>query len=245
MACVSTTSRRCSAAWRTPALVAFFTGFDTATKIQSPHLAYRLDRGRSDTPFAGNPIIDIGSTEFRDPKVFWHAPTQRWVRLVVAALQQEMWIYTSSDLRAWAKVSTFGPAGSANNIWEVPELFELPITAADGSAPASTRGKRWVRVISVNHGSLWGGSGVQYFIGDFDGDFDGKRFIADPSDTVDPLTPPPGDLIADFEGGRLPSGWQISGNAFGSGPAPSRRWPHHVNGAADPGRGRGARCGGR
>ena len=194
-----------------PALLAFFTGFDPVSKIQSQHLAYSLDRGRSYTPFAGNPIIDIGSTEFRDPKVFWHAPTQRWVMLVVAALQQEMWVYTSSNLRAWAKVSTFGPAGSAaNNIWEVPELFELPITAADGS----THGKRWVLVISVNHGSLWGGSGVQYFIGNFDG----TRFIADPSDTIDALTPPPGDLIADFEGGRLAAGWQISGSAFGSGP---------------------------
>ena len=33
--------------------------------------------------------------------------------LVVAALRQEVWIYTSSNLRAWTQVSTFGPAGSA------------------------------------------------------------------------------------------------------------------------------------
>jgi sucrose-6-phosphate hydrolase SacC (GH32 family) len=69
-------------------------------------------------------------------------------------------------------------------------------------------------VVSVNHGSLWGGSGVQYFIGDFDG----TRFVADASDTVDAVTPPPGELIADFEGGTLPAGWRVAGTAFGSGP---------------------------
>ena len=204
-----------------PALVAFFTGFDPSSKIQSQHLAYSLDRGRSYTPYAGNPVIDIGSTEFRDPKVFWHAPTHRWVMLVVAALQQEVWFYTSVNLKDWQKVSVFGPAGSAaNNIWEVPELFELSI---DGDAAR----KRWVLVVSVNHGSIWGGSGVQYFIGSFDG----TRFVADLSDTIDALTPPPGELIADFEGGHLPAGWRISGSAFGSGPvAGTLDGQQHVSG---------------
>ena len=221
------------AAARMPALVAFFTGFDPVTKIQSQHLAYSLDRGRSYTAFAGNPVIDIGSTEFRDPKVFWHQPTQRWVMLVVAALMQQMWVYTSVDLKAWTKASTFGPAGSAaNNIWEVPDLFELPVVDGIGGT-GGTGGKdgtdratgapvltRWVMVISVNHGALWGGSSVQYFVGHFDG----TRFIADASeatqasDTPSALTPPAGDLIADFEGGRLPPGWRIHGTAFGQGP---------------------------
>ncbi|MGQ3050723.1 MAG: glycoside hydrolase family 32 protein [Roseateles sp.] len=157
-----------------PALLAFFTGFDPETKIQSQHLAYSLDRGRSYTPYAGNPVIDIGSTEFRDPKVFLHAPTRRWVMLVVAALEQQVWFYTSVNLIDWTRVSTFGPAGSADkNIWEVPELFELPI---DGDAT----NKRWVLIVSVNHGSLWGGSGVQYFIGSFDG----NHFTPDNSDTT-------------------------------------------------------------
>ncbi len=191
-----------------PALVAFFTGFDPVTKIQSQHLAVSLDRGRSYTTYAGNPIIDIGSTEFRDPKVFWHAPTRRWVMLLVAALEQQVWFYTSTNLKDWAKVSTFGPAGSAaGNIWEVPELVALTI---DGDAART----RWVLIVSVNHGSLWGGSGVQYFIGDFDG----TRFVADASDTIDAVTPPPGELIADFEGGTLPAGWRVEGNAFGGGP---------------------------
>ncbi len=163
----------------TPAFVACFTGFDPVSKNQSQHLAYSLDRGRSYTAYAGNPVIDIGSTEFRDPKVFWHAPSRHWVMLVVASLRQEVWIYTASNLRNWTKVSTFGPAGSAaGNIWEVPDLLELPVTAADGSA----QGKRWVLVVSVNRGTIWGGSGVQYFIGYFDG----SRFVADPHQNPQP-----------------------------------------------------------
>lgn len=194
-----------------PALVAFFTGFDPVTKIQSQHLAYSLDRGRRYTPYAGNPIIDIQSTEFRDPKVFWHAPARHWVMLVVAALHQEVWIYTSRNLKDWTRASTFGPAGSAaNNIWEVPDLVELPIRAED----SRVTGTRWVLIVSVNHGSLWGGSGVQYFVGDFDG----TRFTPEAGGTVAPLTSPAGDLIADFSGSGLPPGWQISGAAFGSGP---------------------------
>lgn len=192
-----------------PAMVAFFTAFDPATKIQSQHLAYSLDRGRSYVPYAGNPIIDIGSREFRDPNVFWHEPTQRWVMLVVAALEQQVWFYTSVDLRNWTKVSTFGPAGSAaNNIWEVPELMEMPVIGAPGQ-------KRWVLIVSVNLGSIWGGSGVQYFVGDFDG----TTFVAEPGETVDAVTPPQGDLVADFEGEHFPAGWQVTGSAFGAGPA--------------------------
>jgi len=191
------------------ALVAAFTGYDPVTQIQSQCLASSTDHGASFARYPGNPVLDIGSQQFRDPRILWHAPTGRWVMLVVAAWLQEVWFYTSADLRDWTKVSSFGPAGSAlNNIWEVPDLFELSI---DGD-PADTR---WVLIVSVNHGSLWGGSGVQYFIGDFDG----ERFRADPSGTLDGLAPPPGTLVADFEGDRYPAGWTTTGTAFGTGPA--------------------------
>ena len=89
-----------------------------------------------------------GRVPWRSGKPVAH--TQRWVMLVVAALLQAMWVYTSGNLKDWTRVSTFGPAGSsANNIWEVPELFELRVVAADGSR----RDKRWVLIISVIHGA--------------------------------------------------------------------------------------------
>lgn len=150
-------------------LVALYTGFDRATQVQSQHLAYSLDGGFSFQRYAGNPVLDIGSKEFRDPKVFWHAPTGRWVMLLVRALEQQMVVYTAPDLLHWTEQSRFGPAGSCDdNIWEMPDLFALPVEGQPGVS-------RWVLIISVNRGSLWGGSGVQYFVGDFDG----TRFVAD------------------------------------------------------------------
>lgn len=192
-------------------MVALFTGFDPHSRIQAQHVAYSLDRGRTFTMHAGNPVVDIGSTEFRDPKVFWHARTRRWVMVLVAALEQQVWFYTSRDLTDWKKVSSFGPAGScAGNIWECPDLFELSI---DGDASRT----RWVLVVSVNHGSLWGGSGVQYFVGDFDG----THFVAeDHPGAKDIREVPPGERVADFEGPDLPAGWRIDGDAFGGGPVP-------------------------
>jgi len=150
-------------------LVALYTGFDRATQVQSQHLAYSLDGGFSFQRYTGNPVLDIGSKEFRDPKVFWHAPTGRWVMLLVRALEQQMVVYTAPDLVHWTERSRFGPAGSCDdNIWEMPDLFALPVEGQPGIS-------RWVLIISVNRGSLWGGSGVQYFVGDFDG----TRFVAD------------------------------------------------------------------
>ena len=39
---------------------------------QTQHLAYSTDRGRTWTKYAGNPVLDLGEKDFRDPKVFWH-----------------------------------------------------------------------------------------------------------------------------------------------------------------------------
>ena len=73
-----------------------------------------------------------------------------------------MVLYKSADLRTWEYLSTFGPANATEGVWECPDLFELPV---DGDA-ANTR---WVLVVNLNPGGIAGGSGGQYFIGDFDG----------------------------------------------------------------------------
>ncbi|TCN26836.1 fructan beta-fructosidase [Mesobacillus foraminis] len=64
--------------------------------------------------------------------------------------------------------------GSIGGIWECPALVELPI---DGN-PSKTK---WVLQVSINDGAPAGGSGMQYFVGNFDG----KTFKNDnPSDQV-------------------------------------------------------------
>ena len=94
--------------------------------------------------------------------MFWHEPTQKWVLVLAHALEKEMQIYTSSDLKHWTLESAFGKGyGSQDGVWECPDLFELPVAGTDE--------KKWVLVCNINPGSPMGGSGTQYFVGDFDG----------------------------------------------------------------------------
>ena len=65
-----------------PPLIAIYTGHYTEKPLQNQHIAYSNDRGRTWTKYSGNPVLDIGEKDFRDPKVFWHEPTQRWVMVV-------------------------------------------------------------------------------------------------------------------------------------------------------------------
>jgi sucrose-6-phosphate hydrolase SacC (GH32 family) len=52
---------------------------------QEQHIAYSLDNGRTFIKYPGNPVLDIDKKDFRDPKVFWHEPTKKWIMLVVLA----------------------------------------------------------------------------------------------------------------------------------------------------------------
>lgn len=162
-----------------PPLCALFTGHHTERPLQNQHLAYSTDRGRTWRRYARNPVLDIGDPEFRDPKVFWHEPTARWIMVVSRAVRRQLSLHASPDLKSWTHLSDFGPAGSVEGIWECPDLFPL---AVDGD-PAR---ERWVLLLNVNPGAPAGGSGCQYFVGDFDG----RVFRADPV--------PEGGLWADY-----------------------------------------------
>ncbi|GJG87520.1 hypothetical protein tb265_27010 [Gemmatimonadetes bacterium T265] len=153
-----------------PPMVAIYTGFDEAAKRQAQHIAYSTDRGRTWTRYAGNPVLtlDLGLPDFRDPKVFWHAPTGRWVMVVSLPTEHKVRFYGSPNLKQWSLLGDFGPAGATGGVWECPDLFEVPV---DGDP----RHTRWVLVVNVNPGGIAGGSATQYFVGRFDG----NRFAAD------------------------------------------------------------------
>jgi fructan beta-fructosidase len=153
-----------------PAMVAIYTAFDVETGIQSQSVACSLDRGRTWSRYPGNPVLDLGSKEFRDPKVFWYAEAGCWVMVIAMAEDRLIRFYRSDDLLAWHHLSDFGPAGSVDGVWECPDLFELPVDGEPGRS-------RWVLLVSVQTGGPAGGSGTQYFIGDFDG----TTFTADPA----------------------------------------------------------------
>jgi fructan beta-fructosidase len=137
------------------AQVAVYTLLDKTTKRQAQGISFSTD-GRHFQFFPGNPVLDIGSTEFRDPSVFWHAPSAQWIMAVALAREKTVRFYSSPDLKHWTWMSDFTVPGASQGAWECPDLFELPV---DGD-PAR---KKWVLVVSVD----W--DHEEYFVGDFDG----------------------------------------------------------------------------
>jgi sucrose-6-phosphate hydrolase SacC (GH32 family) len=190
-----------------PPLVAIYTGNHTDRPHQDQRLAYSNDRGRTWTQYVGNPVLDIGERDFRDPKVFWHEPTKRWVMVITLCTPRQVQFYASPDLKQWTHLSDFGPAGAVGAWWECPDFFPLVV---DGKS----RMEKWVLI--VNGGGLPnGGPGCQYFIGDFDG----TTFTLDPTyPQAQPEFVPNGMILADFEGGSY-GDWTATGDAFGSAPA--------------------------
>jgi fructan beta-fructosidase len=150
-----------------PAMVAVFTyhnmEFEKAGKIntQSQGLAYSIDEGKTWTKYAQNPIIpNLEIKDFRDPKVFWNPETRQWHLTLVAGDHAEF--YQSKNLLNWTKTGTFGQGyGAHGGVWECPDLFKMQV--------AGSREEKWVLLISVNPGAPKGGSGTQYFVGNFDG----------------------------------------------------------------------------
>ena len=194
-----------------PPLIAIYTGYHPSDNFQFECIAYSNDRGRTWTKYAGNPVINIRSTDFRDPKVQWYEPTKSWIMTVSLSAQHKVCFYGSPNLKDWTLLSEFGPAGGTSGVWECPDLFELPVQG--------TQEKRWVLAVNMNPGSIAGGSGGQYFIGQFDG----TNFTADPDSLLKPIPAfaPPGRVIADFEGADY-GDWKVTGDAFGPGPAQGR-----------------------
>ncbi|PYQ21571.1 MAG: glycosyl hydrolase family 32, partial [Acidobacteria bacterium] len=101
-------------------LVAIYAGHGQGKQTQN--LAWSRDRGRTWTRYAKNPVLDIGSKDFRDPKVFWHEPTGRWIMVVALSEERKIRFYGSADLKSWSPLSDFGPAGHTKGQWECPDL---------------------------------------------------------------------------------------------------------------------------
>jgi len=141
-------------------LVAVYTSLEPAVGVQRQSLAWSVDRGRTWTPYTGNPVLDIGSTSFRDPKLLRH--DDGWLMVLVLADERKVETYRSSDLLRWEHAASFGPEGSVTGIWECPDLLRVPVEGTGESAV--------VLLVSVVEGAPAGGSGMQYFVGDLDGD---------------------------------------------------------------------------
>lgn len=146
------------------AVVAMFT---SAGKSQMQSLAVSHDDGETFEMYPANPVLTL-ETEARDPNLFLNKETGLWTLILAHALEKEMLIFTSPDLKEWTLSDAFGKGlGAQDGVWECPDLIELPVDGGDMT--------KWILICNLNPGGPFGGSGIQYFTGEFDG----KKFIAD------------------------------------------------------------------
>jgi fructan beta-fructosidase len=82
-------------------------------------------------------VLDDPDREFRDPKVFWHAPERKWVMVVARSVQRKVAIYVSPDLKQWEHLSDFGPANAVGGAWECPDLSRSRSTATAAARSGS------------------------------------------------------------------------------------------------------------
>ncbi|MBR0559489.1 GH32 C-terminal domain-containing protein [Neokomagataea anthophila] len=110
-----------------------------------------------------NPNANKGMSDpvFRDPSVFWHAPTGRW-NMVLAEIGK-VGIYASTDLKSWVYQSGFiqGALGTL----ECPQLIKLHLYNMDGT----TTQDKWVMFCGCNGYEAGFTTGTHYWVGEFDG----------------------------------------------------------------------------
>ena len=141
--------------------------YTSADVSQTQSLVWSKDNGKTFEFYPANPIITLES-EARDPNMFWDEKAGQWVLLLAHALEHEMLVFTSPDMKEWTLQSSFGKGiGAQGGVWECPDLFKLKVDGTDE--------EKWVLICNLNPGGPFGGSATQYFVGDFDG----KTFKAD------------------------------------------------------------------
>lgn len=156
-----------------PPYLAFYTGYFPDSGVQDQRLAYSVDQGATWTKFSGNPILSqqeeaphdtTGGLETRDPKVFFHSPTGKWVMILAHGGQDKFTFWTSTDTKKWTWVSEVANiTGLPVDVkgWEVPDFFELPIEGSNDT--------KWVLFCTPASGSPAGGNGNFAVTGSFDG----------------------------------------------------------------------------
>lgn len=148
-------------------LVAIYTQ-NNEGRGQDQCLAYSKDNGRTWTKYKANPILKwnddpLKSDAFRDPKVFYHEESGKYMMVVAGGLLR---IYSSPDLINWNIESTYSGSNDVGNSantrieTECPDMYQLK--ADDGT-------KKWV----ISEG------GRYYRIGEFVKEGDNWTFVQD------------------------------------------------------------------
>ncbi len=128
--------------------------------LQEQSLAFSIDKGRTWKKYAGNPVLHSMNKDFRDPKIFWHAQSQKWVMTLAAG--PKIMFFKSPDLKVWKPGGTFSLSDTTLGTYECPDLFPIAVQGK----PNETK---WVLLTSYTSGTPNGSCGTSYIVGDFDG----------------------------------------------------------------------------
>ena len=176
-------------------LIAYYTSHANNGN-QRQCMAYSLDDGETWIKYNGGaPIIGNSLTEdplnvprdFRDPKVFWHEESGKWMMVVAGG---PLRFYSSANLINWTA------EGMQNEIWtECPDFFQLSV---NGGAE-----KKWVLT----------NSGVTYMIGEFSNVSGKWKFVPDSMDRYDMNFGPDSYAMQTFsdtpDGRRIKIDWMV------------------------------------
>lgn len=141
---------------QTNGVIAIYT---LAGEEQVQGIAYSFDDGYTFTQYANNPVLAVGSPQFRDPKVFWYE--DHWVMVISFAREFVLGIYTSNNTIDWTFASNFSHYGLLGTQYECPNLVQMRVQGSDTPL--------WLMYLSIQPGAPVGGSIGQYFIGNFNG----------------------------------------------------------------------------
>lgn len=110
-------------------------------------LVYSNDRGRTWQKYDGNTVIKQLEPDNRDPNVFWHEPTKKWV-MVLYLVVGSAHFFVSDNLKEWTLTSEV----PLDDFHECADLLELPVDGNDTN-------RKWVLYDARSY----------YWIGSFDG----------------------------------------------------------------------------
>lgn len=181
------------------AMIAVYTLNLNSTGIQQQAISVSLNHVNFQY-YQNNPVIPYNGPDFRDPQVFWHEQSDRWVMVVTKPIDRSIEIFSSENLKDWTLESIFNDRGAKREVWEVPDLFQLPLNGDPNNM-------KWVMTCGM------GPNRMQYWVGDFDG----STFTLDAADNLLTGKHVRGELFAGFENGF--AGWTPEGTAFGNAPA--------------------------
>lgn len=143
-------------------LIGFYTACDYEWHGEEFHVLSQTQRAVKYDQNSGTllelykePILDIGSKEFRDPKVI-KMSDELWLMVIARSRDHIIEFYQSSNLKKWDKVGEFDDCKLRTGAWECPDLIKLTVNDQE----------KWVLLLSVDYGTRSGSSGMIYMIGD-------------------------------------------------------------------------------